>query len=116
MGASRTESVHLREWLFTLVKRDENAVAGIVASFVLMITIVAAATAAWTIAIRRLRLAWQVLITLALLLLSWAWEANTALVLQRATPRYCKILPLWPPFSGPPVDVPQWLMVGMSFV
>lgn len=54
---------------------------------------------------RRMRL-W---LTIAALVVSWAFEANTAnFVLTRSG--HCETMPIWPPFVGTPVHAPQAIM------
>jgi hypothetical protein len=64
---------------------------------------------------RKLPAKTQLLISVCMVVATWTWEANTAMVLQRVG-RYCLSEPMWPPFIGPGVYVPQPIMLVMSLL
>ncbi len=69
----------------------------------------------WYYLTRNLPAKTQLSISVCMVVLTWAWEANTAMVLQRVG-RYCFDEPMWPPFSGHTVLVPQPIMLVMSLL
>ena len=88
---------------------------GVLISVLFFLGILCVATWGLFFPLRRLSAGRQFCTSVLLLILSWLWESNTALVMQRGR-HSCVTLPLWPPFSGQPVNAPQWLVFGMSLI
>jgi len=83
-------------------------------STVMFLGTIAGVAAVLYFALKRLSPVRHFAVAGTIFLLTWFFEFNSNLVLLRDG--YCVGMPIWPPFIGHTIDIPRWIMPGVSLI